>query len=206
MVIALVPSAACCAVSVNELLPAAGLAIDAGEKTAVTPAGNPVTVSASAPENPPDTDVLTGTTTLPVRATDAVVEVVVRLNPLTANVTITVGAGDTPPLVPVTVIANRPAATVLATLAVIVTYPPPLAMLAEENCTVTPGGIPLAESVTFEVSPVAVIVIVDVADVPGAAVMLAADALRANVTGDDTVSANVVVADKLPLVPFIVME
>lgn len=94
----------------------------------------------------------------------------------------------------------------LATFAVMITLPPPLAMLAAENCTVTPAGIPLAESVTLEVNPLpGVIEIVVTADAPAAAVMLAGAALTENVIGDETVSAKFTVFDKLPLVPLIVI-
>jgi hypothetical protein len=102
--IAFVPAVAVSsAVSFNELLPDAGFVIVAGVKVAPTPAGNPVTDKVSGPENPPVTDVVIGSVTLALRVTDAVAELL-TVNPLTTNVTTTVGAGDTPPPVPVTVI------------------------------------------------------------------------------------------------------
>jgi hypothetical protein len=87
------------AVSFIELLPAAEFVMLAGVKTAVTPVGNPVTVRLSAPENPLVTEVAIGTATVLPRASVAVVDVVVTLNPLTTSVTITVCVG-TPALVP----------------------------------------------------------------------------------------------------------
>lgn len=99
-----VPSVDVCgAVSFSELLPPAGFVIEAGVKLAVAPAGNPVTERLKAPENPPDTAVVIGTCTLPFRGSDTV-DGAVTVNPLTASVTIAVGAGDTPPPAPVTVI------------------------------------------------------------------------------------------------------
>ena len=44
-----------------------------GAKIAVTPAGSPVTLRVRGPENPPVTDVAIGTSTLPLRTSDAVV-------------------------------------------------------------------------------------------------------------------------------------
>lgn len=89
-----------------------------------------------------------------------------------------------------------------ATFTVIVTLPPALAMLAAENCTVTPAGIPPADNVTLEANPLpGVIEIVVTADAPGAAVMLAGDALTVKVTAGDTVSAKLTVLDMFPLVP-----
>ena len=92
------------AVSRSELFPAAGFAIVCGVKTAVTPAGKPVTVRLSAPENPFVTAVPSATTTLPPCAREAAAEPGVIVNPLTTIVTTTVGAGVTPLPVPVTVI------------------------------------------------------------------------------------------------------
>lgn len=91
-------------VNFSELLPAAGFVMLAGVNAAVTPAGRPVTVMASAPENPPVTDVVTGIVTVEPRVSEAVVEVVATLNPLTTSVTTAVGNGVTPPPVPVMVI------------------------------------------------------------------------------------------------------
>ncbi len=78
--------------------------MDDGVNTAVTPDGSPVAVILSDPANPPVTDVATGIVTLAPCVTDAVVDVVDTLNPLTINVTTTVGFGDTPPPDPVTLI------------------------------------------------------------------------------------------------------
>jgi hypothetical protein len=105
IVMALVPSWPLgCAMSRIELLPATGFVIVGGVKIAVTPVGNPVTVKLSDPENPPVTEVVIGTRALLLCASDTAVEVVATWNPLTTSVTTTVGAGDTPPPVPVTVI------------------------------------------------------------------------------------------------------
>ena len=101
--IAFVPTVAPdAAVSFSELLPAP-VTVD-GEKDAVTPAGRPVTDKLRTPANPPVTVVVIGTVTLVPRAADAVTEVAATLKPLTISVTIAVGAGVTPPPVPVMVI------------------------------------------------------------------------------------------------------
>ena len=79
---------------------------------------------------------------------------------------------------------------------------PPLLRLLEDNCTVTPAGIPLAASTALELNPFpGVMVIIVAADVPGPAEMLAGDAFTVNVVGEDTVSMNVVELETLPLVP-----
>lgn len=94
----------------------------------------------------------------------------------------------------------------LATLAVIDTLPPRL-KLADDNCTVTPVGTPVAASATLELNPFAdVMEMVVAADVPAAAVILAGDALSANVVAVDTVSIKVAVLEMPPLVPLMVIE
>jgi hypothetical protein len=104
IVIGFVPAVAVdCAVSLSELTPAAGFRMVGGVKIAVKPGGKPVTVIVNDPENPPVTEVVTGISTLPPRTSEAAAEAVDTVNPLTTSVTTTVGAGDAPPPVPVTV-------------------------------------------------------------------------------------------------------
>lgn len=105
MVIVLTPSSAAAeAVSLSELAPAAGLAMVGGVKRAVTPAGKPVTVNVSAPGKPLDAVVRSAIAITLLRASVAETEPAVSLNPPTTTVTTTVGAGETPLLVPITVI------------------------------------------------------------------------------------------------------
>jgi hypothetical protein len=97
-------------------------------------------------------------------------------------------------------------ATVLATFAVIET-PSALVRLADENCTVTPAGIPLADNVALELKlPSAVSMIAVLADVPGAAEMLDGIAASVNDAAGVTVSEIDTEVEKLPLVPRMVME
>jgi len=105
MVIVLTPSCAAAeAVSRSELAPAVGFAMVGGVKRAVTPGGNPVTVNFSAPAKPLDAVVPSAIATMLLRASVAETEPAVSLNPPTTTVTTTVGAGETPLLVPITVI------------------------------------------------------------------------------------------------------
>jgi hypothetical protein len=97
-----VPTGADCeADSINELVPPA--LIVAGMKVCITFAGIPEVDRVSAPENPPSPAVRIENAVLLPRASDIAVALVDTVNPLTTNVTTTVGAGETPP-VPVTVI------------------------------------------------------------------------------------------------------
>jgi hypothetical protein len=96
--------------------------------------------------------------------------------------------------------------TVLATFAVIA-EPSALVRVGDENCTVTPAGMPLADSVALELKlPTAVSMIAVLADVPGDAEMLDGIAASVNVAADVTVNEIETEVEKLPLVPLIVME
>lgn len=91
--------------SFRELLPAAGFAIVAGVKAAVTPAGKPVTVRLTTLENPFVTVVATATRTLLFLASDAAVEPAVRVKDAPgATVTGTTAVSVRLPLVPLIVI------------------------------------------------------------------------------------------------------
>jgi hypothetical protein len=95
---------------------------------------------------------------------------------------------------------------VFATFTVIVTLPPRPTLL-EENCAVTPAGIPLAASAALELNPFpGVIEIAVAADAPAAAVIVDGVALSVKIDADVTVSTNAAVFDTLPLVPLIVIE
>jgi hypothetical protein len=82
----------------------------------------------------------------------------------------------------------------------------PRPTLLEENCAVTPAGIPLAASAALELNPFpGVIEIVVAADAPAPAVIVDGAALSVKVAAGVTVSANVAVLETLPLVPLMVI-
>ena len=89
------------AVSRSELLPADGLPILGGVKTALTPAGRPVTVNVRSPLKPPEVEVVIGIRTLEFLTKDAMGGAVTE-NPLTTIVTIAVCDCEGVPPVPVT--------------------------------------------------------------------------------------------------------
>lgn len=109
------------------------------------------------------------------------------------------------PLVPVTVMVEVPAVAVLAAVNVIVLVP---VVDAGLNAAVTPAGNPLALKATLPVKPpLGVIVIVSVAVAPALTETDVEEAAMEKLGrgGAVTVSAIVVLAVSVPLVPLIVM-
>lgn len=104
MVIVCVPAVADEAAARVVLAPDAGFEIVAGENDAVTPLDSPLTESATGELNPKVAAVCNWTVFDFPRTTVTEIALEVIVNPATLSVTTTVGDGDTPALVPVTVI------------------------------------------------------------------------------------------------------
>jgi hypothetical protein len=148
------------AVRVKVELPLPGAAILAGEKVAVTPAGNGAMLKASELLNPPDTVVVTDVVALAPLLTERVVAAVVTaksgvlwaviVNPAVTVLTML-------PLVAVTVIVYVPGAAVpLLTDSV---EPLPAVTELAENVALAPVGRPLAASEIDPVNPPVAVVL-----------------------------------------------
>lgn len=189
------------AVKVRVLVPV----VEAGLNAAVTPAGNPLVVSATAPVNPPDG--VTVTTLEPVApcATETLAGLAAseKLGVWTAvTVKLRVAVCVRVPLTPVTVTVAAPRVAVLEAVKVKV-----LALVVVEaglKLAVTPAGNPLAVSATAPVNPLSrVTVIALVAVPPWATVALVAAREKSGVAVPVTVRAIVALCVKVPLVPTI---
>ena len=140
------------ALSVSVLDPFPGDAMLVGEKLAVTPLGNPVAESDTAPLNPPSVADVT-VTLLGVPAVNVKLAALVlseKLGAATVNATVLLRAN--PPPLPLIAIVALPATAFAAAVNVAVTGAPALAVAAE-NFTVTPLGTPLVDSVTGALNP-----------------------------------------------------
>ena len=158
--------------SVSVLIPFPGEAMVAGENEAVTPFGNPDADNAIADLNPFTAAVATVNLVSVPAVTVALAALGVRLNVGTATTSVRVVDRVNPPPVPLIVIVELFAATVLAAANVTVTVFDVL-MLGAENFTVTPAGAPLALNVADELNPpCATIVIIAVPAPPGAIIRL----------------------------------
>lgn len=160
-----VPAAAVEAtVSVSLDVPDPGAAIDAGLKLAVTPVGNPDAASAIAELNPPETAVvMVELPVLPCATDTAAGEAVSVYAGVPAAVTVSamVAVCVNPPPVPVTVIVDAPAATVLGTVMVTADEPEPGAAIEVGlKAIVTPEGCPVALKATAESNPPETVVLI----------------------------------------------
>ena len=143
-----------------------------GEKLPVTPAGSPLTDSATAELNPfKALTVRTNVVELPAFTLAPVgLGSMVKLTADTATLNSRVRLN--PPPDPVTVMGNVPPAALLVALTVMVTGEE-VFRVGEENVNVTPAGAPAAERVTGELNPpCALMVSVAVDELPGATVRL----------------------------------
>jgi len=171
---AAVPEAA---VSVNVLLPLPGAATLVGAKLAVTPAGSPLTDSATADWNPLSAaaDRLIAVEAPAVTVALVALGASVKLGGI-ATVTLTGWATRTPPPMAVTVRLKEPVAVPEAAASVNVLLPwPGAAMLVGAKLAVTPAGIPLTDNATGDWNPFNAVVDTTIGvDAPGATVALAA--------------------------------
>lgn len=161
------PTTAAVAFSVSVLLPLPA-AILAGAKLAVTPAGSPLTDKATADLNPATGAAETVTVVELPAVTVALVAPGVSVKPGAATVKAIGVLRVSPPPLPVIVTVELPATAPVDAVKVAVTGA--LAVAAEEeNCTLTPVGVPLADSVTGALNPpCGVIVSVALLELPGA--------------------------------------
>jgi hypothetical protein len=127
------------------------LVVEAGLKAAVTPAGNPLALSATAPVNPPDGVTVIVLVPVAPRVTAALVPAKVKLGVWTAvTVKAMVAVCVSVPLTPVTVIVAAPSVAVLDAVKVRVLVP---VVEAGLKAAVTPAGNPLAVKATAPVNP-----------------------------------------------------
>ena len=158
--------------SAKVLVPLPGEAILVGAKVPVTPFGSPVTLSATGDLNPPETAVVKVMVVEFPAVTDELDALSVSVKVGIAMVSVRVAVRVSPPPVPLMVIVDVPAAALDAAVMVMVTGDVPVAVV-DENFTVTPEGIPLAERVTAELKPPSSETeTVDAVDPPGATVAL----------------------------------
>ena len=148
MVIVAAPSVAVLeAVNVRVLV----LVVEAGLKAAVTPAGNPLALSATLPANPPEGVTVMVLVPVAPRVTAALVPDKAKLGTWTAvTVKLMVAVCVRVPLTPVTVMVAAPRVAVLDAVKVRVLVP---VVEAGLKAVVTPAGNPLAVKATAPVNP-----------------------------------------------------
>jgi hypothetical protein len=188
------------AVKVRVLVPV----VEAGLKAAVTPAGNPLVLSAAEPVNPPEGVTVRTLEPVPTCATETLAGLAdkVKLGVWTAvTVKLMLAVCVSVPLTPVTVTVAAPRVAVLEAVKVRV-----LALVVEAGLklAVTPAGKPLAVSATAPANPLSrVIVTALVAVPPWATLALVADSEKSGVAVPVTVRVIVALCVKVPLVPTI---
>lgn len=191
-------------------VPEPGAAMDVGLKLTVTPVGWPDADKAIAELKPPETAVVIVDVPLLPSTTETEVgeaEMVKAGTGAEVTVSETEVVSVVLPEVPVTVMLYVPVAVVEATVSVMVEVPVPV-IEAGLKPTVTPVGWPLALKVTAESNPpVAVLVMVDVPELPCTTETEVGEAERVKPTTGAavTVSETEVVFVVLPEVPVTVM-
>ena len=139
--------------NVNVEDPEPGAEIDAGLNEAEAFAGSPDTLRAIAELKPPETVVVILLVPLAPWATETEVGEAEIVKAGAVTVSVTVDVWVMPPPVPVTVMVYGPAATVEATVMVMVEVPEPVAMDGGLKLTVTPVGCPVADKLIVALKP-----------------------------------------------------